>query len=68
MADLVTLLRRLIAIPTPNPGGDERGLCELLSGELRARGADVVEIVGVGAHAYVWARWGTPTRARINSI
>jgi acetylornithine deacetylase len=61
VADLIQLLRKLVAIPTANPGGEERRMCDLLHDELRVRGADIVEVVDVGAHAYVWARWGMPS-------
>ncbi len=66
---VVSLLGRLIAGRTDNPGGDERALAELLAGELRSRGADEVRVVavprGASSHdshtgAYVIARWGEP--------
>jgi acetylornithine deacetylase len=60
VTDLVALLSRLIAVPTPNPGGDERRLAELLAAELAARRPDAVEVLEVGDHAAAIARWGTP--------
>jgi acetylornithine deacetylase len=57
---VIELLKRLIAIPTENPGGDERRLAALLVDELGARGPDSVELVEVGEHACAVARWGTP--------
>jgi acetylornithine deacetylase len=60
VTDVVELLSRLIAVPTPNPGGEEARLAELLAGELRARGAEEVEVIATGAHASVLARWGRP--------
>lgn len=65
-------LAKLVAFPTQQAGadgkaGDERPLCEYLAPLLRARGADEV-VVGSGRcsdgreGAYVFARWGTPTR------
>jgi acetylornithine deacetylase len=64
MADVVSLLARIIRVPTPNPGGDERALAALLEEELRVRGPDTVTTVEVprdeGVGAYVLAHWGTP--------
>lgn len=61
MTDLVQLLSHLVAVPTFNPGGDERRLAALLVDELRARGAESVELLEIGEHACAIARWGTPT-------
>src|SRR4051812_43880973 len=66
--DEVALLRELIAYDTHNPGGDEPRLAARLADELRARGADQVEVEEVPRTAstqelkgaYVFARWGTP--------
>jgi acetylornithine deacetylase len=66
------MLADFIRFPTQQAGadgkaGDERALCEHLAPMLRARGADDV-IVGTaprsegGEGAWVFARWGTPTR------
>ncbi len=64
MTDAAALLARLVAVGTANPGGDERGLGALLRDELRARGADEVELVetdvGGRAGAFAWARFGAP--------
>lgn len=69
MADPVEILKRLVAVDTHNPGGDEPRLCALLAGELRARGG-AVRVVEVPRHgdtgAYVVASWGTP-RLLINA-
>ncbi len=64
----VELLRQLVGFRTENPGGDERAICDFLAEQLRARGADSVEVVEVPRHrdgttqigAYVFARFGTP--------
>jgi acetylornithine deacetylase len=58
--DLVELASRLIAVPTFNPGGDERRLAALLVDELAARGPDAAWLVEVGEHACALARWGKP--------
>lgn len=69
---VATLLADLVAIPThqagpDGKGGNERALCEHLAPLLRARGADEVIVADAtrtdgSAGAYVFARWGTPTR------
>ena len=59
MADPVELLKRLIAVDTHNPGGNETALCQLLADELRARGGNV-RVRGEGNNAYAFATWGTP--------
>jgi acetylornithine deacetylase len=66
------LLAELVAFPTQQGGpehgpGDERALCEYLAPLLRAGGADDVLVeTAQRTHgeegAYVFARWGTPTR------
>jgi acetylornithine deacetylase len=66
------LLAELVAFPTQQAGperggGDERALCEYLAPLLRTAGADEVVLEGAtrsdgGPGAYVFARWGTPTR------
>src|SRR4051812_16347889 len=69
MSDPVELLKRLIAVDTHNPGGDEPKLCALAAEALRARGAEVrvVEVPRDGqTGAYVLATWGTP-RLLINA-
>jgi acetylornithine deacetylase len=66
--DEIALLRELIAFDTHNPNGDERRLAVRLADELRARGADEIELVdvprttaaGERTGAYVFARWGEP--------
>ena len=61
---VVSLLSRLIAFRTDNPGGDEPALAEFLAGELRAKNPDEVRVVQVprekNTGAYVLARWGEP--------
>ncbi|HSS01066.1 MAG TPA: M20/M25/M40 family metallo-hydrolase [Kofleriaceae bacterium] len=66
------LLAELVSFPTQQAGpergaGDERALCEYLAPLLRTAGADEVVLEGAtrsdgGPGAYVFARWGTPTR------
>src|SRR6185436_813484 len=66
------LLAELVAFPTQQAGpergaGDERALCEYLAPLLRSAGADDVTVEAAtrsdgSAGAYVFARWGTPTR------
>lgn len=63
MGDPVEILKRLIAVDTHNPGGDEPRLCALVADELGARGGDVrvVEVPRADATgAYVIATWGRP--------
>ncbi len=55
------LLARLVAVPTVNPGGDERRLGELCLAELRRHAPDDSGLESVGDHAFVWARYGEPT-------
>jgi acetylornithine deacetylase len=61
---VVATLARLVAAGSQNPGGDERALATLLAGELRARGADRVQIVEAarktGPGTSVLAIYGTP--------
>jgi len=58
------LLERLIAVPTHNPGGDERALAALCAEELARLGADEITSGGVpregAVGAWVLARFGTP--------
>src|SRR5262249_39631169 len=54
------LLSELIGFDTRNPGGDEAALAASLYEKLRALEADEVDLVRVGSHAYVAARYGTP--------
>ncbi|HKA90812.1 MAG TPA: M20/M25/M40 family metallo-hydrolase [Haliangiales bacterium] len=54
------LLARLVAVPTVNPGGDERRLADLLHDELRRRDPDDSGVETVGDKAFVWARYGDP--------
>jgi acetylornithine deacetylase len=66
------LLAELVAFPTQQAGpergaGNERALCEYLAPLLRDAGADEVIVESAarsdgGPGAYVFARWGTPTR------
>jgi acetylornithine deacetylase len=55
------LLARLVAVPTVNPGGDERRLAELCLAELRRYAPDDTGLDTVGDKAFVWARYGEPT-------
>jgi acetylornithine deacetylase len=59
------LLERLIAVPTHNPGGDERELARLCGEMLRQRGADQVIVTDVPRPdqdgAFVLARYGNPS-------
>jgi acetylornithine deacetylase len=66
VSDIASLLTRLIAFPTQNPGGDEVALALHLGEALRARGADEVIVRetprGNGEPgAWVYARYGQPT-------
>src|SRR5262245_36920709 len=59
---MIDLLARLIACRTPNPGGHDRALAELLADELRRRDPDEVVVADApGGHAYTFARWGAPS-------
>ena len=63
--DVVEWLKRLVAMPTHNPGGDELALCRLLADALDGRGADEVIVEEVPHDdgtpgAYVYTRWGEP--------
>jgi acetylornithine deacetylase len=66
VSEVVSLLRRLIAAPSHNPGGDELALARLLADELKARGPDAVEILEEEGHASVLAIYGAP-RLLINA-
>jgi len=62
------LLTELVRFPTQQGSdGNERALCEHVAPLLRARGADEVVVESSprtdgSPGAYVFARWGTPTR------
>jgi acetylornithine deacetylase len=60
MPDVAGRLEDLIRFDTRNPEGDERALARHLAGALEGHRPDVLEVVEVGRHAYVWARWGEP--------
>jgi acetylornithine deacetylase len=51
-------LADLVAFDTRNPGGDERPLAEQLATNLRALGADFVEVIPVAGHSSTYARFG----------
>jgi acetylornithine deacetylase len=51
-------LAELVSFDTQNPDGDEGPLVHKLAADLAALGADAVDEVAVGAHAYVYARFG----------
>jgi acetylornithine deacetylase len=55
---LLERLAELVSFDTRNPEGDEKPLVHKLAGELGELGAAAVEEVEVGAHAYVYARFG----------
>jgi acetylornithine deacetylase len=54
-------LAELVSFDTQNPSGRERPLCDKLAVDLRALGAASIEVADVGAHAFVYARFGGPT-------
>jgi acetylornithine deacetylase len=56
---LATRLTELVSFDTQNPAGDERPLVNLLAHQLRGLGAATVDVRDVGAHAFVYARFGT---------
>lgn len=58
---LVRRLAGLVAFDTQNPAGDERPMVEALSTELWGLGAREVEVLPVGRHASVYARFGDQT-------
>ena len=67
MPSVVELLTSFVRFPTQQGGGDERALCEHIAPLLRARGADEVIVESTPRSdgtpgAYVFARWGTPSR------
>lgn len=65
---LVQRLAGLVAFDTQNPSGDEAPLVEALATELRALGASTVDVLAVGRHRSVFARFGsTPPRWLINA-
>src|SRR5882672_8450466 len=55
---LLERLAELVSFDTQNPEGDEKPLVRKLARELSALGAAAVDEVEVGAHAYVYARFG----------
>jgi len=65
---LAERLAELVSFDTQNPDGEERPLVHRLAGELAALGARTVDEVGVGDHAYVYARFGEePPRVLVNA-
>ncbi|HET6148485.1 MAG TPA: M20/M25/M40 family metallo-hydrolase [Polyangia bacterium] len=61
-------LAELVSFDTQNPMGRERPLCDKLASDLRALGAAAVDVADVGAHAYVYARFGAaPPRLLLNA-
>ncbi|MEO8215180.1 MAG: M20/M25/M40 family metallo-hydrolase [Myxococcales bacterium] len=65
---LTARLTELVAFDTQNPQGDERPAVESLARQFRALGATEVEVRGVAAHAFVYARFGTePPRLLVNA-
>jgi acetylornithine deacetylase len=55
---LAERLAELVSFDTQNPDGDEAALVHKLAADLAALGADAVDEVAVGEHAYVYARFG----------
>jgi acetylornithine deacetylase len=56
---LVERLAELVSFDTQNPEGEERPLVRRLGAELEGLGAASVDVVDVGDHAYVYARFGS---------
>jgi len=65
---VTTRLAELVAFDTQNPAGRERPMVDALARELAALGASQLRVVDVGAHAMVYARFGTePPRLLVNA-
>src|SRR5262252_8861088 len=60
-------LAELVSFDTRNPEGDERPLVHKLARDLAALGADAVDEVEVGDHAYVYARFGARPALLLNA-
>jgi len=64
---LFTRLAEWVSFDTQNPSGHERPMVDALARQLTELGARTVEIVDVGAHAMVYARFGAgPPRLLLN--
>lgn len=57
---VATLLAPLVAFDTQNPTGDEAPMAAHLAERLKAHAPDALDVVEVGRHRAVLARWGTP--------
>ena len=55
---LTARLSELVSFDTQNPSGDERPMVAALGRQLGALGAHAVDVIEVGAHAMVYARFG----------
>jgi acetylornithine deacetylase/succinyl-diaminopimelate desuccinylase-like protein len=64
---LLERLAELVSFDTRNPEGDEKPLVRALARQLAALGAASVEEVEVGAHAYVYARFGQRPTLLLNA-
>jgi acetylornithine deacetylase len=60
-------LAELVSFDTRNPEGDERPIVHKLARDLAALGADAVDEVEVGDHAYVYARFGEQPTLLLNA-
>src|SRR5438105_15922487 len=64
---LFTRLAEWVSFDTQNPTGNERPMVEALARQLTALGARTVDVIDVGPHARVYARFGTaPPRVLLN--
>jgi acetylornithine deacetylase len=65
---LFTRLSEWVSFDTQNPSGSERPMVEALGRQLGDLGARTVDVVDVGAHAMVYARFGAgPPRLLVNA-
>ncbi|HEY4184885.1 MAG TPA: M20/M25/M40 family metallo-hydrolase [Polyangia bacterium] len=55
---LISRLSEWVSFDTQNPSGRERPMVEALGAQLAALGASAVDVIDVGAHAMVYARFG----------
>jgi len=66
--NLEARLSELVSFDTQNPHGDERPLARYLATELSRVGGASVDVVEIGAHASVFARFGpAPARLLLNA-
>lgn len=59
-ARVAEVLAPLVAFDTQNPSGDEAPMARHLADRLRAHAPDALDVVEVGRHRAVLARWGAP--------